>query len=316
MTPVGVVQAGSVYGDTAATLDRLARLAEEAAGGGARLAVFPEAFLGGYPKGLTFGSPVGRRTDAGRDEYLRYSGGAVDLAGPAMAFVADVAARTGVFVVLGLVERSGGTLYCSTAMVDPRRGLVGHHRKLMPTAAERLVWGFGDGSTLPVVDSPAGRLGTVICWENYMPMLRQAMYAQGIEIYCAPTVDDRDVWQHTMRHIALEGRCFVLAACQYARREDYPDDYASVIPADDADEPLIRGGSVIVDPMGQVLAGPVYGQECVLFADVDLDRRVRSHLDLDVVGHYARPDVFQLLVDDAPKPPVSFTSRTSSAPRA
>jgi len=160
VTRVAVVQSGSVYGDTAATLDRLARLVEEAAAGGARLAVLPEAFLGGYPKGLTFGSPVGRRTDAGRDEYLRYSAAAVELAGPAMALVADVAARTGVFVVLGLVERAGGTLYCSTGMVDPRRGLVAHHRKLMPTAAERLVWGFGDGSTLPVVDSPAGRLGT------------------------------------------------------------------------------------------------------------------------------------------------------------
>jgi nitrilase len=314
VTRVAVVQAGSVYGDTAATLDRFARLVEEAASGGARLVVFPEAFLGGYPKGLTFGSPVGRRTDAGRDEYLRYSGAAVELGGPEVAFVADVAARTGVFVVLGLVERSGGTLYCSTLMVDPRRGPVGHHRKLMPTAAERLVWGFGDGSTIPVVDSPAGRLGTVICWENYMPMLRQAMYAQGIEIYCAPTVDDRDVWQHTMRHIALEGRCFVLAPCQYARREDYPDDYASAIPAVGANEPLIRGGSVIVDPLGEVLAGPVYGQECVLFADVDLDRRVRSHLDLDVVGHYARPDVFQLLVDDTPKRPVNFTSRTAPPP--
>ena len=184
-----------------------------------------------------------------------------DLAGPEMAFVAEVAART-------------------------------------------------------VVDSPAGRLGTVICWENYMPMLRQAMYAQGIEIYCAPTVDDRDVWQHTMRHIALEGRCFVLAACQYACRADYPDDYASVLPAGDADEPLIRGGSVIVDPLGEVLAGPVYGRECVLLADVDLDRRVRSHLDLDVVGHYARPDVFQLLVDDTAKSPVTFTSRSAPPPRA
>ncbi len=148
-----------------------------------------------------------------------------------------------------------------------------------------------------------------------MPMLRQAMYAQGIEIYCAPTVDDRDVWQHTMRHIALEGRCYVLAACQYARRADYPDDYATVITAD-TDDSLIGGGSVIVDPLGEVLAGPIYGQECILFADVDLDRRVRSHLDLDVVGHYARPDVFQLLVDARPKPPVTFTTGTTTQPHA
>lgn len=309
VTRVAVVQAGSVYGDLPATLERLVRLVEEAAAGGAEVAVLPEAFLGGYPKGLTFGAPVGRRSDAGRDEYLRYSSGAVDLSGPELAAVAELSARTGVFVVLGLVERDGGTLYCSTVMIDPRSGLVGHHRKLMPTAAERLVWGFGDGSMIPVVDSPAGRLGTVICWENYMPMLRQAMYAQGIEIYCAPTVDDRDSWQHTMRHIALEGRCFVLAACQYAERDDYPADYASAIPLD-AGAPLIRGGSVIVDPLGEVLAGPIHGRECVLFADVDLDARVRSHLDLDVVGHYARPDVFHLSVDARPKPAVTFTPHT------
>jgi len=307
MTRVAVVQAGSVYGDSARTLERLTRLAEQAADDGARLAVFPEAFLGGYPKGLTFGSPVGRRTEAGRAEYVRYSAGAVTLEGPELATVAHVAARTGVFLVVGLIERSGGTLYCTVAMVDPHRGLVGRHRKLMPTAAERLVWGFGDGSTLAAVDSPAGRVGAVICWENYMPLLRQAMYAQDVDLYCAPTVDDREVWQATMRHVALEGRCFVLAACQYTHRDDYPDDYATALEPD-AEGALIRGGSVIVDPLGDVLAGPVYGRECVLVADVDLQRRTASHLDLDVVGHYARPDVFHLVVDDRPRPTVTFAT--------
>ncbi len=311
MTRVAVVQSGSVSFDTPATLVRLTRLVDEAAAGGARLAVFPEAYVGGYPKGLTFGAPVGRRTDAGRDEYLRYARGAVDLHGPEMATVAEMAARTGVFLVVGIVERAGGTLYCTATMIDPVHGLVGHHRKLMPTGAERLVWGFGDGSTIPVVDSPAGRLGSVICWENYMPLLRQAMYAQGVEVYCAPTVDDRNVWQHTMRHVALEGRCFVLAACQFARRDDYPDDYASAIDPG-PDGVLIRGGSVIVDPLGEVLVGPVYGKECVLYADVDLDLKTRSHLDLDVVGHYSRPDVFHLLVDDRPKAPVTFQSQTGA----
>ena len=308
MTRVAVVQSGSVSFDAPATLARLTRLVEEAADNAARLAVFPEAYLGGYPKGLTFGAPVGRRTDAGRDEFLRYTRGAVDLHGPEMAAIAKVAARAGMFLVVGLVERAGGTLYCTAAMVDPINGLVGHHRKLMPTATERLIWGFGDGSTIPVVDSPAGRLGSVICWENYMPLLRQAMYAQGIEVYCAPTVDDRDAWQHTMRHIALEGRCFVLAACQFARREDYPDDYATVIEPG-PDGVVIRGGRVIVDPLGEALAGPVYGKECILYAEIDRDEKTRSHLDLDVVGHYSRPDVFRLLVDDRPKAPVTFQSR-------
>lgn len=303
---VAVVQTGSVPFDPQATVAKAVSLVAEAAAGGAQLVVFPEAFLGTYPKGLTFGAPVGTRTEAGRDEFLRYADGAVSLDGPEVQEIADAAREAGVFVVLGLIEKLGSTLYCTVALIDPAEGLVGHHRKLMPTAAERLIWGQGDGSTLPVVDSPAGRVGAVICWENYMPLLRTAMYAQDLDLYCAPTVDDRDVWQHTMTHIALEGRCFVLAACQFIRRTDYPDDYASAItPGDDV---LIRGGSVIVDPLGRVLAGPLYGEEGILFADVDLDQRTRSHLDLDVVGHYARPDVFHLEVDDRPKAAVTFRS--------
>ena len=312
MTRVGVVQAGSVPFDTPATVTKTLSLIASAAAEGAELVVFPEAFLGTYPKGLTFGSPVGRRTAEGREEFLRYANGAVSLDGPEIAEVEQAASEAGVFVVLGLIERLGGTLYCTVAFIDAELGLVGHHRKLMPTAGERLIWGQGDGSTLPVVDSPAGRVGAVICWENYMPLLRTAMYAQGVELYCAPTVDDRDVWQHTMRHIALEGRCFVLAACQFIQLSDYPEDYESVIEADD--DQLIRGGSVIIDPLGEVLAGPVYGQECILYADIDLDRRTRSHLDLDVVGHYTRPDVFQLHVDDRPKHPVTFAAADGSAP--
>lgn len=303
---VAVVQAGSVPFDTAATVAKAIAQIEEAAAGGAELVVFPEAYLGTYPKGLTFGSPVGTRTEAGRAEFLRYHRGAVELNGTELDAIAEAARAAGVFVVIGLIERVGGTLYCTAAFVDAEAGLVGHHRKLMPTAAERLIWGQGDGSTISVVDSPVGRVGAVICWENYMPLLRTAMYAQGTDLYCAPTVDDRDVWQHTMRHIALEGRCFVLSACQVIRLEDYPDDYASAIEPGEAH--LIRGGSVIVDPLGTVLAGPLYGEEGILFAEVDLDQRARSHLDLDVVGHYARPDVFHLEVDDRPRSPVGFTS--------
>lgn len=181
MHRVAVVQAGSVYGDVEATLDRLERLVREAGHEGAELAVFPEAFLGGYPKGLTFGAPVGRRTEAGRRQYEGYAAGAIELHGPEMDRVHAAASATGVFLIVGLIERAGGTLFCTAAMVDPVDGLVGYHRKLMPTAAERLIWGFGDGSTIGVVDSPVGKVGTVICWENYMPMLRQAMYAQGVK---------------------------------------------------------------------------------------------------------------------------------------
>ena len=183
--------------------------------------------------------------------------------------------------------------------------MIGRHRKVMPTAMERIIWGYGDGSTLPVIDTPLGKLGAVICWENYMPLLRTAMYGQGIELYCAPTVDDREVWGSTMRHIAREGRCFVLSACQHARRRDYPAVYRP-IQGDEPDTVLIRGGSMIVDPLGAVLAGPVYEQSCVLAADLDLGMIARGKYDFDPVGHYARPDIFSLTVDTTAKAPVRF----------
>jgi len=172
---------------------------------------------------------------------------------------------------------------------------------------ERLIWGFGDGSTIPVVDTPVGRLGAVICWENYMPQLRLAMYDQGVQLYCAPTVDDRETWLPTMRHIALEGRCFVLSANQFARRRDYPDDYP--VEAAGPDAVLIAGGSCIVSPSGQVLAGPARDGEAILTADLDLDEIARGTFDLDVVGHYARPDVFSLTVDTRAQAPVTFHER-------
>lgn len=181
-------------------------------------------------------------------------------------------------------------------MIDPELGLVGNHRKLMPTASERLLWGFGDGSTLDVADTNAGRVGTAICWENYMPLLRQAMYAQGVDLYCAPTVDDRAVWQSTMTHIALEWRNFVLSSCQAVPKSAYPEgtEFADHIGNENW---VIRGGSVIIDPSGAVLAGPVYEEETILYADIDLDERVRGHFDLDLTGHYGRPDVFELRVN-------------------
>ena len=174
----------------------------------------------------------------------------------------------------------------------------------MPTAAERLVWGFGDGSTLTVVDTRIGRLGAVICWENYMPMLRMAMYAKGVQLYCAPTADDRETWVPTMRHVALEGRCFVLTACQVLRRSDMPADIPNAL-GDAPGTPLMRGGSCIIDPAGRVLAGPAFDEEAILTDELDLDQIARGKYDFDVVGHYARPDVFQLSVDERPKNPIA-----------
>ena len=292
-----VIQAAPQAFDTPATLERMERLAGKAANEGARIAVFPEAFVGGYPKGMDFGARVGQRDDAGRDWFRRYHAAAIDLPGPELDRMCDIAAGHDLMIVAGVMERDGGTLYCTSVYIGADGSFLGKHRKPMPTAMERLIWGFGDGSTLTVVDTPLGAVGGAICWENYMPQLRLALYAKGVEIYCAPTVDDRDQWQHAMRHIAWEGRTFVLAACQYAVRADYPDDY-DCMQGDDPATVLIRGGSVIVSPLGRVLAGPVYDEEAVLVADLDMGDIARGKYDLDVTGHYSRPDIFTLLVNE------------------
>jgi nitrilase len=307
-----VAQAASVPDDPVASATKAAGLIREAATAGARLIVFPEAFLGGYPKGASFGAPVGLRKPEGREAFRRYHEAAIALDGPEVALLAEATAETGLFAVMGCIERDGGTLYCTVLFFDGPRGLIGKHRKLMPTAAERLIWGFGDGSTMPVFDTPLGRIGAVICWENYMPMLRMHMFSQGIGIYCAPTADDRDTWLATIRHIALEGRCFVLSACQHIRREAFGDSHESAL-GDAPETVMMRGGSAIIGPLGQVLAGPDYAGETMLYADIDLDDIARGKYDFDVVGHYARPDVFQLSVDDRPKTAVSAVSRTSAA---
>lgn len=300
-----VVQDGSVAFDPLATVDRVAGRLAEAAKEKAELVVFPEAFVGGYPKGVDFGARVGSRSDRGREEFERYFDGAIEIPGSITDQIGSLAGEHGCHLVIGTIERSGGTLYCTVLFYSSEGSLIGRHRKVMPTAMERILWGYGDGSTLPVLDTPLGKLGAVICWENYMPLLRTAMYGQGIELYCAPTVDDREVWSATIRHIAREGRCFVLSACQHARRRDYPADYHP-IQGDDPETVLIRGGSLIVDPLGTVLTGPAYDQSCVLVADLDMGMLARGKYDFDPVGHYARPDIFSLTVDTAPKPPVRF----------
>ena len=299
-----VVQAASVGFDRERSLAKLERLVAEAAGEGAQLAVFPEAFISAYPKGLDFGAVVGNRTEAGRDHFRRYFESAIEVPGPDVERIAAAAREHSIHLAVGVIERDGGTLYCTVLLFGPEAGYLGKHRKLMPTAAERLVWGFGDGSTLPVIDTPLGRVGTVICWENYMPMLRMAMYAKGVQLYCAPTADDRETWLSTIRHIALEGRCFVLTSCQFLRRSDLPADIPNRI-SDDPEAVLMRGGSAIVDPFGTVLAGPCFEGETILYADLDLDQVVRGKYDFDAAGHYSRPDVFQLKVNEEPQRPVS-----------
>lgn len=302
---VAALQIGALPGGKAETLEQILSYEHAIVEAGAALVVMPEALLGGYPKGEGFGTQLGYRLPEGREAFARYFANAIDVPGAETEVLAGLAARTGANLVIGVIERAGSTLYCTALYFDPQAGLVARHRKLMPTGTERLIWGKGDGSTLPVIDSQVGRIGAVICWENMMPLLRTAMYAKGVEVWCAPTVDEREMWQVSMRHIAHEGRCFVVSACQV---QDSPQALGVEIANWPVDRPLIAGGSVIIGPMGDVLAGPLRGGPGLLSAEIDTDDLIRARYDYDVVGHYARPDVFELTVDERARPGVKFNA--------
>jgi nitrilase len=300
---VAALQLGASGEGTRATLADILGFEAEIRAAGARLVVMPEALLGGYPKGEIFGTRLGYRLPEGREVFRRYHEAAIDVPGPETEALAGLAQRTGAGLVVGVIERAGASLYCTALAFDPEAGLVARHRKLMPTGTERLIWAQGDGSTMPVVETPAGRAGMAICWENHMPLFRTAMYAKGIELWCASTVDDRDVWQSSMRHIAHEGRCFVISACQV---QPSPRALGREVEGWEADRPLISGGSVIVGPLGDVLAGPLRGETDLVAAEIDTETLTGVRYDFDVVGHYARKDVFRLEVDERPREGVVF----------
>lgn len=308
-----VIQATPVLFDRDATVDKAVRLIAEAAAGGASLVLFPEAFIPAYPRGLAFGTVVGSRSPVGRDVWQRYWEQSVDVPGEATAAIGEAAAKNGVHVAIGVIEREnrygarpGGTVYCTTLYFGSDGTLLGKHRKLKPTAAERLIWGEGDGSTLTALDTELGTLGGLICWEHYMPLARAALYAKGVEVWLAPTADSRESWQATMRHIALEGRCWVLGCNQFVTKNDYPADLPEVELLESQPEIMSAGGSVIVSPLGEVVAGPLWNEEGILYADIDLAEVARAKLDFDPVGHYARPDVFRLTVDEREKRATDF----------
>lgn len=295
---VAALQIGSDPRGKAATIEKILSYEDQIKASGAELVVLPEALIGSYPKGEIFGTYLGYRMDEGRDKFCAYFKNAMTDNGPESEALAGLSARTGASLVVGCIEQTEHALFCAAFFYDPEKGLVAKHRKVMPTAAERLIWGQGDGAYLPVVRTKAGKVGACICWENHMPLLRAYMYDQDLEIYCAPTVAVTDIWQASMRHIAHEGRCFLVCAVQY---QPSPEVLCIEVPHWDPKAELMRGGSVIIDPQGNVLAGPYYHEEGLLTAEIETDEIYRARYDLDVSGHYARPDIFKLVVDTREK---------------
>lgn len=298
------VQATPVFLDREATTDKACRLVREAASEGAGLVVFPEAFIPTYPDWVWRRKPW---DDGAADWFGRLADNAVVVPGPTTEAIGAVARDARAYVVCGVdeLEERGGTIYNTLLFFGPDGTLLGRHRKLMPTGAERLVWGFGDGSGLRVYDTPFGRLGGLLCWENYMPLARAALYGLGVDVYVAPTWDNSEEWVATLRHIAKEGRCWVLGATPCLRGSDVPDDIPGRDEVYGGDEDwMSRGNTTIVAPGGSIVAGPLIGEEGILYADLDLDRVVRAKRQFDPVGHYARSDVLRLVVDTTPRPAV------------
>jgi len=287
---VACVQAESVQLDLEATIDKLDGLVAEAAARGAQLAVFPEAFLPTYPS-----SRWARFLAGGSDAkpvFARLARESVEIPGPAAERLADVARQHEIWLAVGANELERGTIYNALLLYSPEGRLALHRRKLVPTNHERLVWGQGDGRGLRAIETPLGRLGGLICWENQMPLARFALYESGVEIYLAPTADDSDAWHDSLRHIARESRAFVVSPCVFQRASSYPDD----VPLADGPELLGRGGSAILAPDGTYLAGPLWDEEGVLVAELDPERLYEERQRFDPAGHYHRPDVLSLRI--------------------
>src|SRR5438445_4068568 len=295
MVKVACVQAEPVAFEREATIDKLEKLVAEVAGAGARLALFPETFIPVYPSNrwvrYLAGWSAGDSGDA-RDVFARLAQQSVTIPGPDSDRLAEIARTHGVWLAVGANELERGTIYNALLVYSPAGELALHHRKLMPTNHERLVWGLGDGSGLAAFETDLGKVGGLICWENLMPLARFALYESGVEVYLAPTADDPEQWHDSMRHIARESRAFVLSCCSFQRASSYPDD----VPLADGPDLMDRGGSAILAPDGTYLAGPLWDEPGILYADLDPDRLAADRQRFDAAGHYNRPDVFQLTV--------------------
>lgn len=302
---IAAVQACPVFMDRDATVAKACGLIADVGAAGGELAVFPEAFIPGYPLWVWFIPPG--HTHPLREMYAELVANAVTVPSHATEQLCYAARQAGVAVAIGInevnAEASGTTIYNTLLYIGPDGTILGKHRKLMPTGGERLVWGLGDGSDLEVYDLPFGRLGGLLCWENYMPLARYAMIAWGTEIFVAPTWDRGEPWLSTMRHVAKEGRCYVVGCCTPMHKDDIPDRMAFKEKyLGDVDGWINPAESVIVDPDGKEVAGPASKKEIILYAELDRAKITGPRWQLDVAGHYARPDVFELIVHRKPKP--------------
>ncbi len=297
---VCLIQDHPEFFDKEKTIDKVASLVSQYAKEGCNLIVFPESFIPGYPRGFSFGATIGSRTPEGRELYATYYNNSIDLESEDLKRLEKIAKSENAYLVIGVTEKQvvNGSLYCSMLYISPTEGLLGVHRKIKPTGTERLIWAEAAGESLVAFDTKIGKLGGLICWENYMPLARMSMYQQGVEIYIAPTADSREEWTSTMKHIALEGRCFVLGCNQYYTKSMYPDTYQTMV--NNEPEEMCPGGSIIVSPLGKVIAGPLFGESGALIAELDLNEITQSKLDFDVIGHYSRNDIFHFEVKNQP----------------
>ncbi len=298
---VCVIQDSPVFFNKEKTLIKVEELVKKYSKAGCELIVFPETFIPGYPRGFSFGAKIGSRTTKGRDLYAEYHKNSIDLQSDDLKRLEKLCKSQNVYLVIGVTEKenTNGSLFCSVLYISPTDGLLGVHRKIKPTGTERLIWNESDGNSLVTFQTKIGKLGGLICWENYMPLARMSMYKKGVEIYIAPTADAREEWTSTMQHIALEGRCYVLGCNQYFTKSMYPEKFQDLVKEEP--ENMCRGGSVIVSPLGKILAGPLFDEAGALIADLDLNEINSSKLDFDVIGHYARNDIFRLTVSNQPE---------------
>jgi len=314
MKKVAIIQEAPYVLDKERTINKAVEIINKVSAQGAELIVFPEAFIPGYPAWIWRLRPGG---DWGTCEeiHARLLKNTVDLSTNDLEPICKAAKENGVTLVCGINERDGknsqSTIYNSAITIDAQGDIVNHHRKLMPTNPERMVWGFGDGHGLNVIKTPVGKIGSLICWENYMPLARYALYSQGVEIYIAPTYDSGEAWIGTMQHIAREGKCWVLCCGVALERKDLPEDFPDLDSLYPEEEEWINpGDSVVIAPSGEIIAGPLSKEKGIMMVEIDVEKAASSKRALDVAGHYSRPDVFTLQVDKSRQSPITFINNS------